>query len=34
MRVITYMSRQLKNHEVNYQVHDLELVVVVFALKV
>jgi len=33
-RVITYMSRQLKNHEVNYQVHDLELVVVVFALKV
>ena len=34
MRVITYMSRQLKNHEVNYLVHDLELVVVVFALRV
>jgi hypothetical protein len=28
-RVITYASRQLKLHEVNYPVHDLELVAVV-----
>ena len=33
-RVIAYASRQLKSHKVNYPVHDLELVVVVFALKV
>jgi hypothetical protein len=32
--VITYASRQLKSHEVNYLVHDLELVAVVFALRV
>jgi len=32
--VIAYASRQLKSHEVNYPVHDLELVAVVFALKV
>ena len=33
-RVIAYASRQLKNHEDNYPTHDLELVVVVFALKI
>ena len=32
--VIVYASRQLKSHEVNYQVHDLELAAVVFALRV
>ncbi|GKB90711.1 putative reverse transcriptase domain-containing protein [Tanacetum coccineum] len=32
-KVIAYASRQLKNHEKNYTMHDLELVVVVFALK-
>jgi len=33
-RVIAYASRQLKSHEVNYPVHDLELATVVFALRV
>ena len=33
-KVITYTSRQLKTHEVNYPTHDLELVVIVFALKI
>ena len=33
-RVITYASRQLKKHEVNYPTHDLELVAVVFALRI
>jgi hypothetical protein len=32
-RVIAYGSRQLRKHEGNYPTHDLELVVVVFALK-
>jgi len=32
-RVIAYASRQLKTHEVNYPVHDLELAAVVFALR-
>jgi hypothetical protein len=32
--VIAYASRQLKSHEVNYPFHDLELAVVVFALRV
>ncbi|WMV14156.1 hypothetical protein MTR67_007541 [Solanum verrucosum] len=32
--VITYESRQLKVHERNYPTHDLELAVVVFALKI
>ena len=31
--LITYTSRQLKSHERNYPAHDLELAVVVFALK-
>ncbi|KAJ9544424.1 hypothetical protein OSB04_024131 [Centaurea solstitialis] len=32
-KVISYASRQLKTHEVNYLTHDLELAAVVFALK-
>ncbi|KAL6326225.1 hypothetical protein AAG906_001620 [Vitis piasezkii] len=32
-RVVAYASRQLKNHEQNYPTHDLELVAIVFALK-
>jgi hypothetical protein len=32
-RVIAYGSRQLKPHEGNYPVHDLELAAVIFALK-
>jgi hypothetical protein len=32
--VIAYASRQLKTHKVNYQVHDLKLAAVMFALKV
>jgi hypothetical protein len=31
--VITYASRQLRKHELNYPTHDLELVAVVHALK-
>ncbi|KAK9091791.1 hypothetical protein Sjap_024968 [Stephania japonica] len=33
-RVVAYASRQLKVHEKNYPVHDLELAAVVFALKI
>jgi hypothetical protein len=33
-RVITYASRALRPHEINYPTHDLELVVVVHALKI
>jgi hypothetical protein len=32
--VIAYTSRQLRKHEVNYPMHDLELIAVVHALKV
>ena len=32
-KVIAYASRQLKTHEKNYATHDLELLAVVFALK-
>ena len=32
--VIAYASRQLRKHEVNYPTHDLELAVVVHALKI
>ena len=32
-QVMAYRSRQLKTHDMNYPTHDLELVVVVFALK-
>ncbi|KAI5316552.1 hypothetical protein L3X38_036259 [Prunus dulcis] len=33
-RVIAYAYRQLKKHELNYSTHDLELAIVVFALKI
>ncbi|GJQ89289.1 retrovirus-related pol polyprotein from transposon TNT 1-94 [Tanacetum coccineum] len=33
-KVIAYTSRQLKSHEENYTIHDLELGAVVFALKI
>ena len=33
-KVIAYASRQLKPHEKNYPTYDLELVAVVFALKI
>ena len=33
-KVIAYASRQLKVHEKNYPIHDLELTAVVFALKI
>ncbi|KAL0433350.1 UNVERIFIED_CONTAM: hypothetical protein Slati_2669300 [Sesamum latifolium] len=33
-KVITYASRQLKSYELNYPTHDLELAIVVFALKI
>jgi len=33
-KVIAYASRQLKTHEINYPVHDLELAAVVFAFRV
>ncbi|KAK1613301.1 hypothetical protein QYE76_036974 [Lolium multiflorum] len=32
-KVISYLSRQLKQHEQNYPIHDLELAAVVLALK-
>lgn len=32
-KVVAYVSRQLKTHEVNYPTHDLELATVVFTLK-
>ena len=33
-RVVAYGFRQLKNHEKNYPTHDMELVAVVFTLKI
>ena len=33
-KVVAYASRQLKPHEQNYPTHDLELVAVVFSLKI
>ena len=33
-KLVAYSSRQLKSHEQNYLTHDLELVAVVFALKI
>jgi ribonuclease HI len=33
-KVVAYASRQLKTHEINYTVHDLELTAIVFALRV
>ncbi|KAL4324655.1 hypothetical protein GQ457_11G030700 [Hibiscus cannabinus] len=32
--VVAYASRQLKSHELNYPTHNLELAVIVFALKI
>ena len=32
--VVAYASRQLKPHKMNYLTHDLELVAVVFTLKI
>jgi hypothetical protein len=32
--MIAYVSRQLQKHELNYPTHDLELAVVVHALKI
>ena len=33
-KVIAYGSRQLKSHKLNYPTHDLELVAIVFVLKI
>ena len=33
-KVVAYASRQLKPHERNYPMHDLELAAIVFALKI
>ena len=33
-RVVTYGSRQLKNHEQSYPTHYMELATIVFALKI
>jgi len=32
--VVAYASRQLRTHEKNYRTHDLELVAIIFALKI
>ena len=32
-RVLAYASHQLKKHETNYPIHDLELAVIVFCLE-
>jgi hypothetical protein len=33
-RVIAYISRKMRRHEENYAMHDLELLAIVYALKV
>ncbi|KAL4013522.1 hypothetical protein IC575_025694 [Cucumis melo] len=33
-KVVAYTSRQLKTHEYNYPMHDLELAIVILALKI
>jgi hypothetical protein len=33
-QVITYISRQLRRHEENYATHDLDLLAIVYALRV
>ena len=33
-RVLAYGSRQLKNHDHNYPMHDMELEAIVLALKI
>lgn len=32
--VLNYASRGLKKHELNYLTHDIEIIVVIFALKI
>jgi hypothetical protein len=34
VRVITYISRKLRRHEENYVTHNLELLAIVYALRV
>ena len=34
VKVVAYAFRQLKVHERNYQIHNLELAVLVFSLKI
>ncbi|KAE8696810.1 hypothetical protein F3Y22_tig00110641pilonHSYRG00037 [Hibiscus syriacus] len=34
VKIVAYVSHQLKPHEQNYHIHDLELVAVVFVLKI
>jgi len=33
-RVVTYISRKLRKHEENYTTHDLELLAIVYSLRV
>ena len=33
-KIVDYGSRHLKNYETNYPIHDLELVAIVFSLKI
>lgn len=33
-KMVAYACQQLRNHELNYPTHDLELAIVVFALKI
>ena len=33
-KMVAYASRQLKPHEKNYPMHDMELVAIVFAFKI
>ena len=33
-KIVAYGSHQLRNHEQNYSTHDMELVAIVFALKI
>ena len=33
-KVVAYASKQLKPHEQNYSTHDLDLVAVLFSLKI
>ena len=33
-KMVAYGSRQLKNHEQNYPIHDMELAAIVFAFKI
>jgi hypothetical protein len=34
IRVITYISRKLRRHEENYATHDLDLLAIVYSLRV